>query len=423
MTRSQREPLQGRERECVTTTLGSGGRMASDSLFAARGSPSEPHDAAYMEALLELYRGRVERARSMASAATSAATMGTTAGSFTDLMAAAVIELITELPDFDSESVSWAQRITSAALQARRPAWAATARAVNACGLIAMGDREQALREIAAAEVELAQEESWNRFADPLGKPHATGAAHNNLGCALLLLRCYEEGAHHFDQAVAVSAERYGPDLAPQVLFDLYNRVMLHLYWAMDEESLGHGDRALEVAKRAVERLEDFQSRTISDNQGAWETAARVLAIGLDSILAPSSITSAHLHQLEEFAIGDGKQATYLASPILVIQARAARLLGEAQVAIGAAETADWLMGRTDPFTVDATLREAALAAPERYPTHDPTRWRLQRDTERHALYELLAAAGCSPFPSDDLSVGGSVSNEARPPGSSFGRP
>lgn len=351
-----------------------------------------------MQALLQLYQGKVESARNLANTATSAATMGSSAGSFTELMAAAVVELITELPDYDDESVEWAGRITEAALQARRLAWAATARAVNACGLLTFGQRDRALHEIVAAEVELAEEESWQRLTDPLGKPHGTGAAHNNLGCALQQLRCYEEAAHHFERAASISIARYGPDLGEQVLFDLYNRAMLYLCWALDEESLGNHNRALRVAARGLDRLEDFRVRVTAGQQESWQTASAILGIVLDTFLAPETISPGHLNQLDAGASDDGR-GTYLAAPILIGQARVARLLGKPQVAIGAAETCDWLLGRTDPFAVDATLREAALAAPHRYPGLDPAAWRIQRDTERGALYEMLAAAECSPFP------------------------
>ena len=395
--------------------------MPSDSPTTGPGSYAEPpDDANYMQALLHLYQGRVERARSLANAATTKAAMGSTAGSFTDLMAAAVVELITELPDFDEESVVWAQRITDAALQARRFAWAATARAVNACGLLTIGERGLALREIVTAEVELATEESWHRFTDPPGKPHGTGAAHNNLGCALQLLRFYEEGAHHFERAADISMARYGPSLAEQILFDLYNRAALHLHWALDEESLGSHDHAFAIAQRGLERLEDFQVRITVGQQESWHTAALVLGIGLDSLLTPTAITASHLDQLESLAIGGG-QSTFLAAPLLVCQARVARLLGESQVAIGAAETSDWLLGRTDPFAVDATTREAAWAAPERYPGFNPQGWRVQRDTERGAFYEMLAAAECSPFPVSGST--GSSATSARSPGSSLGNP
>lgn len=390
-----------REWECEWISMHDRGAMPPDSPAAEPGSPGESSDAVYMQALLQLHRGKVESARSLANAATSKAAMGRTAGSFTELMAAAVVELITELPDFDDESVIWAGRITDSALQARRLAWAATARAVNACGLLTVGQREHALREIVAAEVELAEEESWQRFTDPPGKPHGTGAAHNNLGCALHLMRCYEEGAHHFERASEISISRYGPDLAEQIVIDLFNRVALHLHWALDEESLGNHDRARKVAERGAERLEDFRVRSTSGQQKSWVTAASVLSIGLQTLLEPDAITPEHLDQLEAYVIDSG-QGTYLASPILITQARVARILGNWQVAIGAAETSDWLLGRRDPFAVEATLREAALAAPHRYEGFNPAQWRIQRDTERAALYEMLAAAGCSPFPSSD---------------------
>lgn len=314
-------------------------------------------------------------------------------------MAAVIVELITELPDFDLESVAWAQRITGAALQARRPAWAATARAINACGLIMMGDRNLALREIVAAEEELAEEESWQRFTDPMGKPHGTGAAHNNLGCALQLLRCHEESAHHFDLAAAISTTRYGPELAEQILFDLYNRTSLYWQWALDEESLGKQDRAAALAALGVERLDDFRYRITSGQHETWSTAAQVLELGLNSILEPTKITQGHLNLLESIT-NSGERNTYLASPLLVTQARVARILGMPGVAVGAAETADWLLGRSDPFAVDATLREAAWAAPHRFKDVNPSQWRVQRDTERVALYEMLTDVGCSPFPS-----------------------
>lgn len=372
----------------------------ADSVLSGPGVPTEPtEESAYLQALHHFLHGRVTSARGTAHAATSAAAVADSASSFSELMASAVVELITELPDYDQESVSWAQRITQAALQSGRPAWAATARAVNACGLVTIGQRDNALREVVAAEVELAQEESWVHFADPQGKPHGTGAAHNNLGCALLILRLHEEGAHHFDRAAEVSRDRYGPGLATQIIIDLYNCAMLHLCWALDEESLGQLDRAQTIAARGKALVEDLANCLMSGIDKSWRSAVEVLSTGLDTILAPATLNAAHLRRVESFA-EEGWHDTYLASPILVTQARLARLLDEPHVAISAAETADWLLGRTDPFTVDATLREAASAAPEHYSGFDPTAWRFQRDTERGALYEMLAAAGCSPFPS-----------------------
>lgn len=327
------------------------------------------------------------------------------------MMAAALLELTTELPDFNDGSSVWASRIISTALKARRPAWAAAARAVNALGLLTIGERTRALHEIATAESELQAEHALSQPRDPMGKLHGTATAHGHLGSAWQHLRCYEEAAHHFACAAATSDARYGAVLSHQVLWDSYRRCVLHYSWALDLEALGDERNSVAVATVGRSQLDDLSERLDSESIHYWGLGLEVTGIGLTSILTPYLISDHHLHLLTSLQSGDVYQPPFLTGTLLVTQARVARILGDRDVAIGAAETVEWLLGNTDAFYVDAAWREALITDPTRG-QYDLDGWRDQRDRERLQVYALLSALDCSPFPTS-----------ARSPGSSLGSP
>lgn len=364
-----------------------------------------------MEILRLLHTGRVSSARSLASAATTAAFAGPTAGSVSDMLAAALLELTAELPDFNEDSTAWAQRIIATALRARRPAWAAAARSVNALGLLAIGDRRTCVRETAMAESELSTEDALSDPRDPIGKLHGTAIAHGHLGSVWQQLRCYGEATHHFAWAHTIASSRHGPLLSHQTLWDAYRLCTAYYCWALDAEALGMVDESIAAATRGQELLDELSERLDFDSVRFWGLGLEVTGVGLASVLKPEYISECHLDRLTELQSGEVSQPSFLTGSLLVTQARVARLLGQAEVAVGAAESAEWLVGAADAFTVDAAWREAILADTSRQ-APDPHIWSAQRDRERADIYALLSALDCSPF-----------STAARSPGSSLGSP
>lgn len=327
--------------------------------------PQDPGDAfGYAEALHLVHRGLFDQARERARAATANAGAGQRAGTLSDLMAAAMTELLADLPEYGfypypTEAEQRASAIIDIALAAGRPAWSAAVRGIQSAGLIAMGRMEEGHEQLLLGEAELATEIARGG-ADPLGKPQGIAAAHNNLGYAFLLLQAFELALPHLQQATAISRWGYGPALSIQAEMDIFNLGELHLRWALLYDSLGEGERCAEQAELAVDSAQTLTGGSAGTSDSPWLDAALVLTSGARMLTEPTAVTTSDLASVQRPVQGD--TASFLRNLSCCLEARAARLLGEADAAQRAADRVRAACSRFDPLLVRCATREAELA-------------------------------------------------------------
>lgn len=328
-------------------------------------TPSGPADTfGYAEALDLVHRGRLDEARERARQASASAGAGPRAGSFGDLMAAALTELLAALPNtgfagYAQEHQARADAIIEIALAARRPAWAAAARAIQGVGLVSLGRLEDALLEYETAEIELA-EEIRAGMIDPWGKPQGVAAGHNNLGYGYLLLQAYELAQPHLTSAMSISRWGYGPELSVQAQMDVFNLGELHLRWALVLEATGDQLACQRHLDDVLDAAAALSRQPKGDPEGPWANAAAVLRCGAQSLTAPESLTSQDLAILMRSS--QGEEVTFLHNLGSCLLARAARLLDDPATAASAAGRVMSACEPYDPMLAYAAAREAALA-------------------------------------------------------------
>lgn len=328
--------------------------------------PQEPGDAfGYAEALDLVHRGRFDQARARAKAATANAGAGPKAGTLSDLMAAALTELLAELPNngfypYPIDSEERAAAIIDIALAARRPAWAAAVRGIQCAGLIAMGRREAGYAQLVLGEAELAAELARGG-TDPLGKPQGIAAAHNNLGYAYLLMEAVELALPHLQQASAISRWGYGPALSVQAEMDVFNLGELHLRWALLHDAVGDAEACAAQAELAIDAAATLKGGSASEPDSPWVDAAGVLTTGARFLTDPDSVTAADLAALQRGT--EPAEASFLRNLTWCLTARAARLLDDAVTARQAAMNLELHCSHFDPLLVRCARRDGDMAA------------------------------------------------------------
>lgn len=350
-------------------------------------TPDRPADGfGYAEALDLVHRGRMAEAREKARMASASASAGPRAGSIGDLMAAALTELLAAMPDtgfagYTHEHREHAEAIMDIALAARRPAWAAAARAINGIGLVSMGRLEDGLQEFVTAEVELAQEiEAGTQ--DPWGKPQGVAAGHNNLGYAYLLLQAFELAQPHLTDAMSISRWGYGPELSVQAEMDVFNLGELHLRWAIALDAAGERGLARAQIDGVLEATAALTRRSTYEPEGPWTEAAAVLECGARTVTSPWTITSGDLVMLRDHS--GGEDLTFLHNVACYLLSRVARLLGDATTAALAAARVGSVCASYDPMLSDAATREAALAKANSEGSLREVQQRLAREGQVH---------------------------------------
>ena len=368
-------------------------------------SPQRPADGfGYAEALDLVHRGRMAEAREKARKASVSASAGPRAGSIGDLMAAALTELLAAMPDtgfsgYTHEHREHAEAIMDIALAARRPAWAAAARAINGVGLVSMGRLEDGLQEFVTAEVELAREiEAGTQ--DPWGKPQGVAAGHNNLGYAYLLLQAFELAQPHLTSAMSISRWGYGPELSVQAEMDVFNLGELHLRWAIALDAAGERGLARAQIDGVLEATAALTRRPGHEQGGPWADAATVLECGARSVAEPGSLDEVDLSMLRRFS--DGDELTFLHNLARCLLAMVASRLGEPDTAREAAKRVIVACASYDSLLTDCAGRANALAEAHSDGSSTTVRQRLdhegrmieaQRQAFTAQLQERIAAA------------------------------
>ena len=325
-------------------------------------APGEPADTfGYAEALDLVHRGKLDEARSRARQASASAGAGRRAGSISD---AALTEVLAAMPPtgfagYDEQHRAHTEAVIDIALAARRPAWAAAARAIQVVGLVSMGRMDDALGQLETAEVELAQEIAAGT-TDPWGKPQGVAAGHNNIGYAHLLLQSYELALPHLTSAMSISRWGYGPELLVQAEMDIFNLGELHLRWAILLETAGDTADCQTHLDEVHDTVAALTRTPGGDPDGPWANAAAVLRSGLTSLNSPERLTSQDLSLLQHSS--QGEELTFLHNLAMCLLARASRFLGDPDTSAKAAEHVAAACASFDPMLTQAAARESALA-------------------------------------------------------------
>jgi diguanylate cyclase (GGDEF)-like protein len=300
-------------------------------------------------------------------------------------LVASLIEVIAAAADPDEDVLTVCERVIDEARAAGRPAFAAAAAAVGALRLVQTNRLPEALVMLAHAELDLAEELSWEEPADPPGGPTGPGAAANNLGVVCLELCLFSHAEPHFVAAARASAESYGPDYLGQACIDHTNLLAFRLAWALEMEADGD---PLDAELRARQGLEGVDQAVRLAEAADWRMLgdyARVLGLGCQSIAEPGSVPVTARHDVRAI-VETSPEGSLLrgAAPWLVV-ARLCRMAGDAAGAQQAAQRAAASADGNDVWAVVMARREAMLASvPPGSPALDYVR-SLRDSARRHA--------------------------------------
>lgn len=219
--------------------------------------------------------GQVDAADELAESALASCAGASPADQAALSYAVAVVEYVRQAPQ---QQVVAAERALELAVQASSDGWAANARSLRAIALLRQGHVEQALLDLARAEVELAA----------CDDPGLRCWAHTGLGVCYLKLRLYELAQPHLEAAARLDASPIPLPSAHAI--DMLNLAELHLRWA-DE----------------LERVVQHEPAEHDLDYGDDEAVARHRAIG-------------HAHAIDAVAEARGVQASTLLTASLAME-------------------------------------------------------------------------------------------------------